>query len=47
VRRISSENTWLVGYDSKQIDENAIIELFKNTEGVIEVQANAKVEDRN
>jgi len=47
VRRISSENIWLVGYDSKQIDEKTIIELFKNTEGVVEVQANAKVEDRN
>lgn len=47
VRRISTENTWRVAYDHKQIDEKAVIELLKNTDGVLDVQPNNKAEERN
>ena len=47
VRRISVENTWLVAYDPKQIDEKTLIETLKNSEGVIEVQTNKPVNERN
>ena len=47
VRRISAENIWVVAYDSKEIEEKSIIELLKNTEGAVEVQVNAKVQERN
>ena len=47
VRRISAENIWVVAYDSKEIEEKSIIELLKNTDGAVEVQVNAKVQERN
>lgn len=47
VRRIATENIWLVAYDPKQIDEKTLIETLKNSEGVIEVQTNKPVLDRN
>lgn len=47
VRRIATENIWLVAYDPKQIDEQTLIETLKNSEGVIEVQTNKPVNDRN
>lgn len=47
VRRISTENTWLVAYDPKQIEEKTLIDLLKDMEGVIEVQTNKPVEERN
>ncbi|MEZ4940138.1 MAG: DUF6438 domain-containing protein [Saprospiraceae bacterium] len=46
VRRVSAENMWIVAYDSKQLDEKAAIRLFKGSEGVLEVQGNQVVEDR-
>lgn len=47
VRRISAENIWVVAYDSKEITEKSIIKLLKNTDGAVEVQVNAKVQERN
>lgn len=38
IRRLGAENIWLVAYDPKQIDEKAVIQLFKNSRGVLEVQ---------
>ncbi len=38
VRRIGSENIWLVSYDSSQIEEKELIEYLKSTQGVLEVQ---------
>jgi len=46
VRHIQ-EDTWLVGYDPGQIEEKQLLELFKGTEGALEVQANRPVKDRN
>ncbi len=46
VRRIA-DNTWLVGYDPAQMQEKQLIELLKSTGGVLEVQANQPVKDRN
>ncbi|HMX39339.1 MAG TPA: DUF6438 domain-containing protein [Saprospiraceae bacterium] len=47
VKRLTADNIWLVAYDSKEVDEASIIELLKNTEGAVEVQVNAKVQERN
>jgi hypothetical protein len=47
VRRISAENMWLVAFDPKQIEEKTLIDLLKDTEGVVEVQANKPAKDRN
>ena len=47
VRRVSAENIWRVAYDTKQIDEKAVIEMLKNTDGVLDVQPNNKAEERN
>lgn len=47
VRRITSENIWLVAYDSKQIEEKELLDVLKNTKGVLEAQANQQVKDRN
>lgn len=46
VRRISSENTWLVAYDAEELEEKAVLDLFKKSDGVIDAQANRKVEER-
>ncbi|HRI59377.1 MAG TPA: DUF6438 domain-containing protein [Saprospiraceae bacterium] len=47
VRRISTENTWLVAYDPKQIEEKTLIDLLKDMDGVVDVQTNKPVEERN
>ena len=47
VRRLGSENIWLVSYDSSQVGEKDMIEVLKSTQGVLEVQANGQVKDRN
>lgn len=47
VRRISSENIWLVAYDPAEIEERQILQLFKGSSGVIEAQTNKKVEERD
>ena len=46
IRRISEENMWIVAYDPKQIPEKAVLALFKGSEGVLEVQPNRAVQDR-
>jgi len=46
-RRVSAENIWRVAYDVKQIDEKALIDMLKQTDGVLDVQPNNKVEERN
>jgi len=46
IRRVY-DNTWLVGFDPAQIEESQIIEMLKKTEGVLDVQANQTVKDRN
>jgi hypothetical protein len=47
IKRIPPNNTWLVAYDREQINEKAVIELFKGSEGVINAQGNAPTDDRN
>ncbi len=47
VRRIPPENTWVVAFDTTQIDEKTLIDFFKNIDGVILAQPNMKVKDRN
>jgi hypothetical protein len=47
VRRVSTDNIWLVAYDTKQVDEKTLIELLKGMDGVVEVQANKEVKERN
>lgn len=38
VRRMSSENIWLVAYDLQQIKEDALLKLFKNSKGVTDAR---------
>jgi len=38
VRRMSSENIWLVAYDPEQIKEDAVLKLFKNSKGVTDAR---------
>lgn len=47
VRRISSDNVWLISYNPDEIAEKSLIDLIKGTEGVLEVQANSAVDERN
>lgn len=47
VRRISAENTWLVSFDPKQIEEKMLIDMLKETGEVVEVQSNKPVKERN
>jgi hypothetical protein len=37
VRRVSTENNWLVGYNPDQFTEKAITDLLKDLEGVLDV----------
>ncbi len=46
VRRVSEENMWVVAYDPKQIDEKAVLALFKESKGAIDAQTNKTVKDR-
>lgn len=46
IRRISAENSWIVAYDPAQIPEKAVLELFKGSQGVLNVQPNRKVDER-
>lgn len=36
IRRVSSDNNWLVAYDPKQFTETEIIDLMKSMEGVLD-----------
>ena len=47
VRRLATENIWLVSYDPKQIEEKTLIDALKDMEGVLEVQTNKPVKERN
>lgn len=47
VRRVSEENIWRVAYDHKQVDEKTVMETLKNSAGVLDVQPNQQVQDRN
>ena len=46
IRRVSEQNMWVIAYDPKQIAEKAVLALFKDAEGVLEVQVNRAVQDR-
>ena len=47
VRRIASDNIWLVSYDPAEIEEKSLIDLLKGSEEVLEVQVNKEVKERN
>lgn len=47
VRRISTENIWLMAFDPKQIEEKTLIGLLKDMDGVLEVQTNKPAKERN
>jgi len=46
IRRLSEDNIWVVAYDPEQIEEKAVIQLFKNTGDVLEAQPNRAVQER-
>lgn len=47
VRRVATENTWLVAFDPKQIEEKTLIDVLKDMDGVIGVQSNKPANERN
>lgn len=47
VRRTGEENIWVVAYDPTQISEQALIDLFKGMDGVLEAQTNGTAGKRN
>ncbi len=47
LRRLGEENIWLVAYDPKEIDEKTLLDLLKDSDGVVEAQTNLPVKDRN
>lgn len=47
VRRLSEDNIWLVTYDGTQVQEQSLIDMLKKMDGVLDVQANKKVKERN
>ncbi|MBK7938405.1 MAG: hypothetical protein IPJ82_15590 [Lewinellaceae bacterium] len=47
VRRLSEDNIWLLTYDGTQVEEKTLIEILKKTDGVVDVQSNKKVQERN
>ena len=46
-RRLGAENVWVVAYDGKQADEKTVIDMLKNSKGVLNVQPNGKTEQRD
>lgn len=47
VRRLGAENNWLVSFDPKQIEEQTLIDALKSMDGVLDVQTNKPVKERN
>lgn len=47
VRRIPPENMWVVAYDTTQVEQETLLELFRATVGVILAQPNLKSEERD
>ncbi|MFN0036136.1 MAG: DUF6438 domain-containing protein [Saprospiraceae bacterium] len=47
LRHISENNIWLIGFDPSQLTETQFIDLLKSMEGVLEVQPNNQVKERN
>ncbi len=47
VRRLSEDNIWLLMYDGAEVDEKTLIGMLKKTDGVVDVQPNKKVQERN
>ncbi|GAB4489670.1 MAG: hypothetical protein OHK0019_07570 [Saprospiraceae bacterium] len=47
VRRIATENIWLVAFDPKQIEEKTLIDVLKDMDGVLDVQTNKPAKERN
>lgn len=47
VRRISEDNIWIIGFSPSELTEEQFIDIIKGMEGVIEVQPNKQVKERN
>ena len=47
VRRISEENIWRVAYDATEVEGKTLVDMLKTMDGVLEVQLNQQVQDRN
>ncbi|MBX2892521.1 MAG: hypothetical protein KF734_16460 [Saprospiraceae bacterium] len=47
VRRLAAENIWLVAYNPNEIGEKELISLLKDMDGVVDVQTNLPVKERD
>ncbi len=47
IRRVATENNWLVAYNPDQFSETEIIDLLKSTEGVLDALPSKDVKNRN
>ncbi|MDO8367676.1 MAG: DUF6438 domain-containing protein [Saprospiraceae bacterium] len=47
VTHLSEDNTWVIGFKSSELTEEQFIGLLKDMDGVLAVEANTQVKDRN
>ena len=47
VRHLSEDNTWVIGYNPSELTEQQFISLLKDMDGVLEVEPNKQVKERN
>jgi len=46
LQRTGTENRWLVGYNPKEIEEKAVLERLRNSEGAVEATPNRRSQER-
>lgn len=46
LQRTGTENRWLVGYNPKEIEEKALLERLRNSEGALEATPNRRSQER-
>jgi hypothetical protein len=47
VRRISEDNIWIIGFNPSELTEAQFIDILKGMDGVLNVQTNKKLKQRN
>jgi len=47
VRHLSEDNTWVIAYNPKELTETQFISLLKDMDGVLEVEPDKQVNERN
>ncbi|MDX1911871.1 MAG: DUF6438 domain-containing protein [Saprospiraceae bacterium] len=47
VRRLGEDNIWLIGYNPSELTEEQFINIISGMDGVLEVQADKPVQERN